>query len=81
MGINIQKDIHTGETQYKTSKQNYGEGKACTGGPKCKYNGKEIPCFVGCSYKASITAEMLAEMLSYLMTTMFTIEAAECNRC
>jgi hypothetical protein len=46
MGIDILQDIYTGETRYKTFKKNYGEGKACTGGPTCKYKGKEIPFFV-----------------------------------
>jgi hypothetical protein len=60
MGINIRQDIVTGEARYGTFKANYGEGQACTGGPKCQYNGKELPCFVGCSPKASITSELLA---------------------
>ena len=34
-----------------------------TGGPKCYFNGKVIPCFVGSSPKACITSTMLAEML------------------
>jgi hypothetical protein len=61
MGIDIQKDVAKGGTQFETFKQNYGEGPACTGGPICQYNGKEILCFVGASPKACITSIMLAE--------------------
>jgi hypothetical protein len=45
MGIDIQKDIHTGDTRFQTFEANYGEGRACTGGPKCQYNSKETPLF------------------------------------
>jgi hypothetical protein len=37
-----------------------------SGGPKCRYNGKEIPCFLGASPKASITSELLMSMLKYM---------------
>jgi hypothetical protein len=32
-------------------------------GPICQYNGVEIPCFVCCTKKESITSELLVEML------------------
>lgn len=66
MGIDIRRDIVTGETRYGTFEANYGEGRACTGGSKCKFNPIELPCFVGCSPKASITSEMLAEKLKLI---------------
>jgi hypothetical protein len=66
IGIDIRKDIYTGETRFNTFEQNYGEGRAYTGNPKCKFIGKEIKCFVGCSPKAWITLEMLAEMLKVI---------------
>jgi hypothetical protein len=37
-----------------------------SGGPKCRYNGKEIPYFLGASPKASITSELLMSMLKYM---------------
>jgi hypothetical protein len=66
LGIDIRKDIASGETTYELIKANYGEENAMAGGPKCTYQGKEIPCFVGCSPKASITSEMLAAMVSII---------------
>jgi hypothetical protein len=66
LGIDICKEIVTGETTIETFDQNFGEDKACAGGPKCFSNGKVIPCFVGCSPKASITSKMLTKMLKLL---------------
>jgi hypothetical protein len=34
-----------------------------SGGPQCFFKGKNIPCFTGCSLKASITSQLLADML------------------
>ena len=34
------------------------------GGPTCNFRGKEVPCFIDCSPKASITSQMLADMLA-----------------
>jgi hypothetical protein len=65
-GIDICKNVVTGEKRINTLEENYSEGKACTGGPVCKYNDKEIPCFVGCSPKVLITLEILAEMLKLI---------------
>ena len=39
---------------------------AMKGGPFCHFRGKTVPCFVGCSEKASITSELLMEMLKYM---------------
>ena len=36
---------------------------AMVGGPTCTYKGKEVPCFVTYSPKASITSDILTEML------------------
>jgi hypothetical protein len=63
MGIDVTSDIYDGSTSYELFETNYGEGKAMPGGPTCRYNGKNLPCFVGCSPNASITSEMLAAML------------------
>jgi hypothetical protein len=66
LGIDVRKEVLTGETTVETFEQNYGENKACAGGPSCYYNGIKIPCFVGSSPKASITSKMLMEMLKLL---------------
>ena len=63
MGIDIRKNIKTGENVYKQVETNVGVDSVMHGGPRCTYNGKEIPCFVGTSPNASITSEMLVEML------------------
>jgi hypothetical protein len=44
-----------------------------SGGPKCKYNGKEVPCFFGTSPKASITSELLMSMLKYMDGCIYLI--------
>ena len=61
LGIDITKNLETGETLYDVVKANK---DVLPGGPQCTYKGKHIPCFVGASPKASITSEMLVEMLS-----------------
>jgi hypothetical protein len=66
MGIDITKDIENGTTNYELFEKNYGEGKLMPGGPTCRFNGKDIPCFVGCSPKSCITPEMLKAMLEVL---------------
>ena len=40
--------------------------KMLGGGPACYYNGKQIPCFIGTSPKASITSQLLADILAHL---------------
>lgn len=42
MGINIRRDILTGNTDAETFALNEGEGRAMTGGPKCYFNGVTI---------------------------------------
>jgi hypothetical protein len=66
MGININKDILTGIDNVETFSINQGKGKAMEGGPICFFNGKNIPCFIGASPKASITSTMLADMLRFM---------------
>jgi hypothetical protein len=62
-GIDITKNLIDGSTEYELIDRNSGEGQGCYGGPRCTNNGKEIPCFVYSSPKASITSEGLAKML------------------
>ena len=47
-------------------KINSGPGKLFPGAPTCFYKGKEVPAFVSCSSKGSITSELLAEMLRWI---------------
>ena len=46
--------------------ENYGPGKYFPGGPKCRFRGHEIPCYVTCSPKGSITSTILADMLKWI---------------
>jgi hypothetical protein len=63
LGIDIRRDVQVGTTRYEYFQANYGEGHVFAGGPTCTYNGVQLPCFVGCSPKASITSEMITAML------------------
>ena len=66
LGIDRRKEYFEGETDYELFEKNFGDEKAMPGGPKCFVNGKYVPCFVGCSPKASITSQLLAQMLTQL---------------
>jgi len=59
-------DIFAEGTGEMFSKQNYGKGKYFPGGPKCNFRGAEIPCYITCSPKGSITSEILADMLKWI---------------
>ena len=54
----------TGMLTEEWIRANSGPGKAMAGGPTCNFRGKEVPCFIDCSPKASITSQMLADMLA-----------------
>jgi hypothetical protein len=62
MGIDILKDVVTGETDVQTYNLNVKNG-VTSGGPKCRFQGKDISTFVCCSPNASITSDLLAQML------------------
>ena len=68
LGIDQRKEYKDGETQYEIFENNFGVDKAMTGGPKCTVNGKNVPCFVGYSPKASITSQLLVQILAQLDT-------------
>jgi hypothetical protein len=55
--------VSTGETLVEMYDNN-NETEVSVGGPKCTYNGQDLPCFVCTSPNASITSELLVEMLS-----------------
>lgn len=66
-GIDITKPANNnGKCQADLFEDNCGEENIISGGPKCTFRGKEIPCFVGSSKKASITSQMLADILTYM---------------
>ena len=44
---------------------NFGEGKYYPGGPKCRFNGKEVDCLAYVSESGQITGDILIEILSY----------------
>jgi hypothetical protein len=44
---------------------NFGEGKYYPGGPKCKYNGKVVDCFVFTLESSGITGGILVKILTY----------------
>jgi hypothetical protein len=62
-GFDVMRDPKTGETKFDLFRNNCGENKAMSGGPKCFFNGQTIPCFVCCTPNASISSELLAGML------------------
>ena len=66
LGIDIRKNMEEGENDLEIFTNNFGENKGIPGGPRCTYNGKVIPCFIGCSPKASITTELRKQMLEQL---------------
>jgi hypothetical protein len=47
-----------GEDKYK-----FGCDRLFPMGPKCKFQGKEVPCFVSCTENGSITSALLGKML------------------
>ena len=66
-GIDITKSANKdGKCNAELFENNCGEEKIISGGPMCTFKGKEIPCFVGSSKKASITSQMLADILTYM---------------
>ena len=48
------------------SEDNYGPGKYFPCGPTCDFRGHQIPCYVTCSPKESITSAILADMLKWI---------------
>ena len=48
------------------SDANYGPGKYFPGGPRCTFNGTDIPCYINASPKGSITSDILADILKWI---------------
>jgi len=55
-------------------KSNYGPGKVYPGAPKCSISGKEVPAFISCTSKGSITSELLKKCWSGLISIMYLKE-------
>jgi hypothetical protein len=66
VGIDVSKDMVTGATLYDIIESNHVEGGAMSGGPVSWVHGIEIPCFVCCLPKASITSELLVGMFAFI---------------
>jgi hypothetical protein len=62
-GLDLTKEIQTGSSASEWWTKNTEEGGAMSGGPTCLFRGVRVPCFIGCSPKASITSVMLRDML------------------
>ena len=58
-------DIHAAspEDDRMFCQDHYDPGKYFPGGPKCKFRGIDVPCYVSCSSKGSITSKILADVL------------------
>jgi hypothetical protein len=56
LGIDIRKNIETGETTVENLSLNLGEGKAMPGGPTCTFNGKKYLVLL-------VVVRMLASLL------------------
>jgi hypothetical protein len=65
LGIDVLKKINTSENSSLAQiiENNTDNDSSMCGGPVCRFNGVEVPCFVCCTKKASITSELLVEML------------------
>jgi hypothetical protein len=61
LGINVSKDMCTGNTLVETHNNNLKAGVSI-GCPKCTFNGKDVPCFVCTSPIVSITSDLLADI-------------------
>ena len=54
--------------------QNLGCGEFHPGGPKCKYNGKEVDCLAFATLSGEITGEILVQVLTYFDLINFFLE-------
>jgi len=64
LGIDIFADCPEDSTMY--NKENYGPGKYFPGGPRCTFRNIDLPCYVTCSPKGSITSTILADILKFI---------------
>ena len=59
LGVDIQFPMVDGDLLMRA---NSGSGKLFPGGPKCCFQGKEVPEFICCSPKGGITSELLKKI-------------------
>jgi hypothetical protein len=65
LGIDITNKLNDASTIVELLEKNSGEEGAMREGHFCKFNGINVPCFVGTSPKASITSQLLCKMLQF----------------
>ena len=65
-GIDVGADVIGSPEDSDYFDKNFGPGKLYPGGPKCSFQGKEIPCMVRWSPKGGITSAILAEALAHI---------------
>ena len=65
-GIDMFVDEVSAEGDYDYFKANSGKGKRFPGGPTCRFQGKDIPCFTRWSPKGSMTSTILREIVEEL---------------
>jgi len=65
MGIDASVTPIRGSNGEVDVEQNIGEGRFHPGGPKCKYNGKEVDCLAYTTESGGITGDILVEILTY----------------
>ena len=68
LGIDILHDFKNGPESEMFVNNFFQNDTQLQGGPRCKYNGEEIPYFVCASPKSSISSELLKDMLEALDT-------------
>jgi hypothetical protein len=65
-GIDVTVNPSNKETSIEFMEESLSETCSMRGGPRCTYNGRDIPCFVCASPKSSITTELLVQMLKFI---------------
>jgi len=65
MGIDASVNPIRGSDGEIDVEMNIGEGKFHPGGPKCKYNGKEVDCLAYATESGGITGDILVQILTY----------------
>jgi hypothetical protein len=65
-GIDVTVNPSNKETSIEFMEESLSETGSMRGGPRCTYNGRDIPCFVCASPKSSITTELLVQMLKFI---------------
>jgi hypothetical protein len=62
-GIDVFSEKEGDESNDDFTEKNSGPGKRYSYGPRCYFNGKDVPCIVCDSESISVTSELLVELL------------------